>query len=67
MIEIAAMIASQFGDRGIRAFSVAPGTVLTEQVAAAISDGTFDADAFTPPENTAPRSPGSRPPRKRWN
>ena len=53
MIEIAAMIASQFGDRGIRAFSVQPGTVLTEQIGAAIGDGTFDADAWDVPESAA--------------
>lgn len=53
MIEIAAMLATQFGDRGIRAFSVQPGTVLTEQVAAALADQTFAADEFTPPEHAA--------------
>ena len=53
MIEIAAMLASQFGERGIRAFSVQPGTVLTEQLAAAIGDGTFDADAWDAPECAA--------------
>jgi NAD(P)-dependent dehydrogenase (short-subunit alcohol dehydrogenase family) len=53
MIEIAAMLASQFGARGIRAFSVQPGTVLTEQLAAAIGDGTFDADAWDAPECAA--------------
>jgi NAD(P)-dependent dehydrogenase (short-subunit alcohol dehydrogenase family) len=53
MIEIAPMIARMFADRGIRSFSVQPGTVLTEQVAAAMGDGTFDADEFTPPEHAA--------------
>jgi NAD(P)-dependent dehydrogenase (short-subunit alcohol dehydrogenase family) len=53
MIEIAAMLASQFGDRGIRAFSVQPGTVLTEQLAAALGDGTFDSDDWSPPEHAA--------------
>ena len=53
MIEIAAMLASQYGDRGIRAYSVQPGTVLTEQLAAAMGDGTFDADAWDPPECAA--------------
>jgi NAD(P)-dependent dehydrogenase (short-subunit alcohol dehydrogenase family) len=53
MIEIAAMLASQFGARGIRAFSVQPGTVLTEQLAVAIGDGTFDADAWDAPECAA--------------
>jgi NAD(P)-dependent dehydrogenase (short-subunit alcohol dehydrogenase family) len=53
MIEIAPMLASQFGERGIRAFSVQPGTVLTEQLAAAIGDGTFDADAWDAPECAA--------------
>ncbi len=53
MIEIAAMLATQFGDRGIRAFSVQPGTVLTEQVAVAMEDQTFAADEFTPPEHAA--------------
>ena len=53
MIEIAAMLASQFGDRGIRAFSVQPGTVLTEQVAAALDDGTMSSDVWTPPEHAA--------------
>jgi hypothetical protein len=53
MIEIAAMLASQFGDRGIRAFSVQPGTVLTEQLAVAIGDGALDSNDFTPPEYAA--------------
>ena len=53
MIEIAAMLATQFADRGIRAFSVQPGTVLTEQVAVAMADQTFTADEFTPPEHAA--------------
>jgi NAD(P)-dependent dehydrogenase (short-subunit alcohol dehydrogenase family) len=53
MIEIAAMLATQFGDRGILAFSVQPGTVLTEQVAAAMADHTFAADEFTPAEHAA--------------
>jgi NAD(P)-dependent dehydrogenase (short-subunit alcohol dehydrogenase family) len=53
MIEIAAMLASQYGDRGIRAFSVQPGTVLTEQLAAAMGDGTFDAGAWDSPECAA--------------
>lgn len=53
MIEIAPMLASQFGRRGIHAFSVQPGTVLTEQLAAAIGDGTFDADAWDAPECAA--------------
>jgi NAD(P)-dependent dehydrogenase (short-subunit alcohol dehydrogenase family) len=47
------MLASQFGTRGIRAFSVQPGTVLTEQIGAAIGDGTFDADAWDAPECAA--------------
>ena len=53
MIEVAAMLASQFGDQGIRAFSVQPGTVLTEQLAVAIGDGMLDSDDFTPPEFAA--------------
>jgi NAD(P)-dependent dehydrogenase (short-subunit alcohol dehydrogenase family) len=53
MIEIAAMLASQYGDRGIRAYSVQPGTVLTEQLAAAMGDGTFDSAAWDPPECAA--------------
>jgi NAD(P)-dependent dehydrogenase (short-subunit alcohol dehydrogenase family) len=53
MIEIAAMLATQFGDQGIRSFSVQPGTVLTEQLAAAMGDGTFDSDDFSPPEYAA--------------
>ena len=53
MIEIAAMLATQFGHRGIRAFSVQPGTVLTEQVAAAMADQTFAAEEFTPPGHAA--------------
>lgn len=53
MIEIAAMLASQFGDRGIRSFSVQPGTVLTEQLAAALGDGTFDSSDWTPAEYAA--------------
>jgi NAD(P)-dependent dehydrogenase (short-subunit alcohol dehydrogenase family) len=53
MIEIAAMIAVQYGDRGIRSFSVQPGTVLTEQLQAAMGDGTFDADSWDPPECAA--------------
>jgi NAD(P)-dependent dehydrogenase (short-subunit alcohol dehydrogenase family) len=53
MIEIAAMLASQFGTRGIRSFSVQPGTVLTEQLAAAMGDGTFDADAWDSPDCAA--------------
>jgi NAD(P)-dependent dehydrogenase (short-subunit alcohol dehydrogenase family) len=53
MIEIAAMLASQFGDQGIRSFSVQPGTVLTEQLAAALGDGTFDSDDWSPPEYAA--------------
>jgi len=53
MIEIAAMLASQFGERGIRAFSVQPGTVLTEQLEAALGDGTFRSDDFSPPEYAA--------------
>jgi NAD(P)-dependent dehydrogenase (short-subunit alcohol dehydrogenase family) len=53
MIEIAAMLASQFGDKGIRAFSVQPGTVLTEQLAAALGDGNFDSDDWSPPEHAA--------------
>jgi NAD(P)-dependent dehydrogenase (short-subunit alcohol dehydrogenase family) len=53
MIEIAAMLASQYGDRGIRAFSVQPGTVLTEQLAVAIGDGALEGDAFTPAEYAA--------------
>jgi NAD(P)-dependent dehydrogenase (short-subunit alcohol dehydrogenase family) len=53
MIEIAAMLASQYGDRGIRSFSVQPGTVLTEQLAVAIGDGNLGSDDFTPPECAA--------------
>jgi NAD(P)-dependent dehydrogenase (short-subunit alcohol dehydrogenase family) len=53
MIEIAAMLASQYGDRGIRAYSVQPGTVLTEQLAAAMGDGTFDSGSWDPPEAAA--------------
>ncbi len=53
MIEIAAMLASQYGDQGIRSFSVQPGTVLTEQLAAALGDGTFDSDDWSPPEYSA--------------
>jgi NAD(P)-dependent dehydrogenase (short-subunit alcohol dehydrogenase family) len=53
MTEIAPMLASQFGARGIRAFSVQPGIVRTEQVAAAVGDGTFDADAWDAPECAA--------------
>ena len=53
LIELAAMLASQYGSRGIRSFSVQPGTVLTEQVAVAIGDGRLDADRFTPPEHAA--------------
>ena len=53
MIEIAAMLASQFGDRGIRSFSVQPGTVLTEQLRVALGDGAFDSDDWTPPEYAA--------------
>jgi hypothetical protein len=53
MIEIAAMLAWQYGDRGIRAFSVQPGTVLTEQLAVALDDGKLDPHTFTPPEHAA--------------
>ncbi len=53
MIEIAAMLASQFGDRGIRSFSVQPGTVLTEQLAVALGDGRLETDQWTPPEYVA--------------
>jgi len=53
MIEIAAMLASQYGDRGIRSFSVQPGTVLTEQLQVAIGDGNLESDDFTPPEYAA--------------
>jgi NAD(P)-dependent dehydrogenase (short-subunit alcohol dehydrogenase family) len=53
MIEIAAMLASQYGDRGVRAFSVQPGTVLTEQLAAAMGGGTFDSARWDPPECAA--------------
>jgi NAD(P)-dependent dehydrogenase (short-subunit alcohol dehydrogenase family) len=53
MIEVAAMIASQYGERGIRAFSVQPGTVLTEQLAAAMGDGTFDSAEWDAPECAA--------------
>ena len=53
MTEIAPMIATQYGDRGIRAFSVQPGTVLTEQLQAALGEGTFDADDWSPPEAAA--------------
>ena len=49
MIEIAAMLASQFGDRGIRAFSVQPGTVLTEQLASAMGTGRSTPTCGTPP------------------
>jgi hypothetical protein len=53
MTEIAPMLATQYGDRGIRAFSVQPGTVLTEQLQAALGGGTFDADDWSPPEDAA--------------
>jgi NAD(P)-dependent dehydrogenase (short-subunit alcohol dehydrogenase family) len=53
MIEIAVMLASQYGDRGIRSFSVQPGTVLTEQIAAALEGGTFDSSDWTPAEHSA--------------
>ena len=53
MIEIAAMLASQYGDQGIRSFSVQPGTVLTEQLAAALGDGSFTSDDWSPPEYAA--------------
>jgi NAD(P)-dependent dehydrogenase (short-subunit alcohol dehydrogenase family) len=53
MIEIAAMLASQFGDRGIRSFSVQPGVVLTEQLRVALGDGSFEAEQFSPPEYAA--------------
>jgi 3-oxoacyl-[acyl-carrier protein] reductase len=55
MIEIAAMLAHQFGHQGIRSFSVQPGAVLTEQLAVALEHGTFDpADgSWTPPEHAA--------------
>jgi hypothetical protein len=53
MTEIAPMLATQYGDRGIRAFSVQPGTVLTEQLEAALGGGTFDANDWTPPEHAA--------------
>jgi NAD(P)-dependent dehydrogenase (short-subunit alcohol dehydrogenase family) len=53
MTEIAPMIATQYGDQGIRAFSVQPGTVLTEQLQAALGGGTFEGDDFSPPEDAA--------------
>jgi NAD(P)-dependent dehydrogenase (short-subunit alcohol dehydrogenase family) len=53
LIELAAMIASQYGSQGIRSFSVQPGVVLTEQVAVAMGDGRLDADQFTPAEHAA--------------
>jgi NAD(P)-dependent dehydrogenase (short-subunit alcohol dehydrogenase family) len=53
MTEIAPMLATQYGDRGVRAFSVQPGTVLTEQLEAALGGGTFDSDDWTPPEHAA--------------
>jgi NAD(P)-dependent dehydrogenase (short-subunit alcohol dehydrogenase family) len=53
LIELAAMLASQYADRGIRSFSVQPGVVLTPQVAVGIADGTFAADEYTPAEHTA--------------
>jgi NAD(P)-dependent dehydrogenase (short-subunit alcohol dehydrogenase family) len=54
MIEIAAMLADQFGDRGIRAFSVQPGTVLTEQLTLAVEEGSFTAqEDWSPPEYAA--------------
>jgi NAD(P)-dependent dehydrogenase (short-subunit alcohol dehydrogenase family) len=43
MTEIAPMLA----------FSVQPGTVLTEQLEAALGGGTFDSDDWTPPEHAA--------------
>jgi NAD(P)-dependent dehydrogenase (short-subunit alcohol dehydrogenase family) len=52
LIELAAMLASQYADRGIRSFSVQPGVVLTPQVAVGIADGTFAADVYTPAEHT---------------
>jgi len=53
MTEIAPMLATQFGAQGIRSFSVQPGTVLTEQLQAALGGGTFDADDWAPPEHAA--------------
>jgi NAD(P)-dependent dehydrogenase (short-subunit alcohol dehydrogenase family) len=53
MTEIAPMIATQYGDQGICAFSVQPGTVLTEQLQAALGGGTFEGDDFSPPEDAA--------------
>ena len=53
MIEIAAMLVTQYGDRGIRSYSVQPGTVLTEQLQAALGDGTVAYDEFSPPEFAA--------------
>jgi hypothetical protein len=53
MTEIAPMLATQFGAQGIRAFSVQPGTVLTEQLQAALGGGTFDSDDWSPPEDAA--------------
>jgi NAD(P)-dependent dehydrogenase (short-subunit alcohol dehydrogenase family) len=53
MTEIAPMIATQYGEQGIRAFSVQPGTVLTEQLQAALGGGTFDGDDFSPPDDAA--------------
>jgi len=53
MTEIAPMLATQYGERGIRAFSVQPGTVLTEQLQAALGGGTFDSDDWSPPEDAA--------------
>jgi NAD(P)-dependent dehydrogenase (short-subunit alcohol dehydrogenase family) len=47
------MIATQYGEQGIRAFSVQPGTVLTEQLQAALGGGTFDGDDFSPPDDAA--------------
>jgi len=53
MTEIAPMLATQYGERGIRAFSVQPGTVLTEQLQAALGGGTFGSDDWSPPEDAA--------------
>jgi NAD(P)-dependent dehydrogenase (short-subunit alcohol dehydrogenase family) len=53
MTEIAPMLVTQFGAQGIRSFSVQPGTVLTEQLQAALGEGTFAADDWTPPEHAA--------------
>lgn len=57
LIEVAGVLAAQFGDRGIRAFSIQPGGVLTELVRTNIEQGLMDADPndghWTPAEHSA--------------